>query len=632
MWPDRAAESVYLGMNLNRVMLFSVLLLVGALAHAKGQGEFISLDVDATDVARKLYHVDLSIPVKSGPLTLSYPKWLYNAPIGSVTRMVGLVFEADGKSLPWRRDLHDMFAFHLMIPAGARELRVKLDAVPATLADGFGAVSSKLMVLEWHQLVLYPAGSAADSLSVHARVRLPQGWDHACALKGVRREEVVDLPTVSLAELVDSPLIAGRYLNTFKLPAGTQPATEVHLAGESAASIQMPGEWQERITRLRSEAGDLFGEYPHPEYHFLISLSDELGNDGLEHRTSSDTRLGEHFFSDENYRLAFGYLIPHEYAHSWNGVSVKPRAEATRDFQADQTGELLWIYEGLTRYLNWELAARSGVLSLEESQEYLALVAARMDTRSGRRWRSLQDTADSAQFLLFAPTVWQSQRRDVDFYDESLLLWLEVDSKLRALSNGRRSLDDFLKAFFRPANRQAAVKIYELSDVTAALNRLAAADWADFFRQRLESTSPNAPMAGIVASGWALGYDNRFNSILSARDAVNHTIDERFSMGLLAQDDGTVLDVLSDSPAWQAGLGPGMKITAVDGHPWKEELFRGAVGRDNAVPLDLEVQNGSDQFKARVPKLRGSRYPHLLRTTGEDVIAEILRARTRYPE
>jgi predicted metalloprotease with PDZ domain len=598
------------------------------LAWASDAKTAMTLEVDATDIARKIYHATLSIPVHPGPLVVVYPKWLYNAPVGSVMRMVGLQFTANGQSLPWHRNPRDMFAFQLEVPSGTTQLQADLDVLAATLsADGLGAVSSQLLVLEWHPFVLYPEGSIPANLLIHASVRLPKGWDHAGALKEEGGGERVDMPPVSMARLIDSPLIAGRHFKSIELPKSEGPPTFVQLAGESPRAIVLSDAWRSRFERLRAESGALFGEFPHDQYHFLITLSDELGNDGLEHRESSDIRLGADFFADENYRRAYGYLIPHEYAHAWNGISVRPRELATKDFQQEQPGSLLWIYEGLTRFLNWELAARSGVLSMEESRDYAALLAAKMDTRTGRRWRSLEDTAVSAQYLLFAPTAWQSQRRDADFYDEALLIWLEVDAKLRDGSGGKHQIDDFLRAFFRPTERTAPIKTYELSDVATALDRLAPGDWSGYFRRRLEARETTAPLDGLTHSGWTLTYDADVNTILAARDAVNHTIDERFSVGLLASEDGTILDVIGESSAWKAGLGPGMKIRKVNTRPFTPDGFRRAIAQDGQTALSLEMENGSDSFRTTILDRNGLRYPHLARGREPDALSELLRPR-----
>ncbi len=317
------------------------------------------------------------------------------------------------------------------------------------------------------------------------------------------------------------------------------------------------------------------------QYDFLVALSNEVGNDGLEHRESSDIRLGIAGVSAETYRLAFGSLIPHEYVHVWNGKFRVPSGLVRRNYQEPQTTELLWVYEGLTRYLNWVLAARAGILSPQEARDYAALLAAKTVYRSGRDWRSLQDTAVSAGILNDAPDQWGSLRRGTDYYDEALLIWLDADVTIRKLTHGARSLDDFCRAFFGPERKPPAVSPYTSADIVVALNRVAPHDWKRFFTSRLNATGiENVPLAGLAASGWELRFNRTVGSVQAARDQVSHTVEERFSLGLRLQEDGIIIDVVRDSPAWKAGLWPGMRLQTINERPWSEGALRAAISED----------------------------------------------------
>ncbi len=363
------------------------------------------------------------------------------------------------------------------------------------------------------------------------------------------------------------------------------------------------------------------------QYDFLLALSDELGDDGVEHRQCSDNRLSTRLLTEDAYRLTYAYLLPHEYAHAWNGKYRRPAGLAKRNFQEPQTGEMLWVYEGFTRYLNWVLAARSGIFSLQEARDYAALLAAQMDHRSGREWRSLQDTAISAQLAYFAPPEWQSVRRAMDYYDESLFIWLQADLIIRQQTHGKSSLDDFGRVFFGPAGGFAQVRTYTLEDLTAALNSIAAYDWEAFFRSKLDSSGAiGAPLEGLTASGWSLAYGDVAGSVQSARDETHQTVEERFSLGLLLQADGTVVDVVRDSSAWKAGLGPGMKVLQVNQLPWSGKGLRQAIAadRDSRMPVILSVQNGSLSFQAEIHDHRGMMYPKLERNHNPDVMTAIL--------
>lgn len=594
----------------------------------------VSLYVDATGAARRLLHSELVMPVHAGPLTLVYPRWgipTYEAPVSVVDNIVGLKIFGDGRPIEWRREPADMFAFHVDVPIDVRKLTVSLDVIAPSQRSDLNAATGQLLVVDWQTVVLYPTGAAVNDLPVKAQLRLPPGWTQASSLKTARTADgVLEYLPVSLATLVDSPVLAGKYLATFKIGSHSEREVFVNIGADVAEAAALPEEWQERIRRVVDEAGALFGGYPYRSFHFLVALSDQVGNDGLEHRESTDIRLAVRAFSDDDSRLAYGYLIPHEYVHSWNGKFCVPAGLVRRDFQAAQTTELLWVYEGFTRYLNWVLAARAGILSEPEARDYAALLAAKAAHRSGREWRSLQDTAVSAGSLNDAPDQWESLRRGTDYYDEALLIWLEADVTIRRLTGGRRSLDDFCRSFFGPPNDPPLIRTYRFDDVVAALDRTVAYDWRAFLRTRLDATGvERAPLEGLSAGGWNLAYQGVPGSVQAARDKINKTVEERFSLGILLGSDGGVIDVVRGSPAWNAGIGPGMKVLAVNTRPWTGEALRAAIAAavGDATSLQLTVQNGSEVSEMKVDYHLGARYPRLERNEGDDVIGAILQPR-----
>jgi predicted metalloprotease with PDZ domain len=606
---------------------------VWAASQCSAAEQAISLYVDATDAPRRLLHSQLTLEVSPGKLTLVYPRWgiqTYGAPAATVDNIVGLTVKAGDRSIDWARDPVDMFAFHLNVPEHVSTLQVSMDVVAPVQRSDMNAATGQLLVLDWQTVFLYPQGANVADMQVKPRLRLPQGWQQGSALRSsVVTNDSIEYQPTSLANLVDSPVLAGKYFNTTSIRGATGPAVFVHIAADTSAAARLPEDWQKRITRIVNEAGALFGGYPYSEYHFLLSLSDQLGNDGLEHRESSDIHVRLATLTEVSNRLAYGYLIPHEYTHAWNGKFRVPAGLVRLDFQQPQTTELLWVYEGLTRYLNWVLAARAGVLNYEESRDYAALLAAKVAHRPGRQWRSLQDTALSAGILNDAPDEWESKRRSVDYYDEALFIWLEVDTQIRQITRGKRSLDDFCRLFFGPSRDAARGQPYVFDDIVATLNTVAPYDWQILLRDRLLATGADkAPLQSLEASGWTLRYRDSVGSVQAARDRVRGTVEERFSIGVLAQESGDVTDVIDGSAAWRAGAGPGMKITRVGSEPWSPEAFRSAIGHNVREPLALTLQSGVEWVAVRVEHAEGARYPYLARADGQDLMAEILRPRT----
>lgn len=604
----------------------------GETAHAEMAGP-IRLFVDATQAPQRILHAHMQIPVHTGPLTLQYPKWIpgEHMPDGPIIELAGMQFSAGGKRIPWRRDLVEMFSFHLTIPEGVTMLEADMDfllgGANSTFSGG-GSATFALDVLSWNQVLLYPAGFAADKVTFEPSLKLPAGWKFGTALPDPKMNgERIEFAAVALTTLVDSPVISGRYFRAIQLTPGQNPPHEVDIAADSAAALAMSADTQKELRQLVDEAGALFGTGHYRDYHFLLTLSDDVAHFGLEHHESSDDRTYERSLIDEAYRLQFAGLLPHEFTHSWNGKFRRPAGLATPDYQQPMKDDLLWVYEGLTEYLGEVLTARSGLLTEEQSHEELARLIAQYEHRPGRDWRPLQDTADAAPFLYDATPDWDNYRRSVDFYQEGEMLWLDVDSTLRGLTKDQKSINDFCRIFYAGPSGEPALKTYTFEDVVATLNGLAPYDWAGFLRARLDGVATNTPAEALTNSGWKLIYDEELNEMQSTEDAVAQRSDLMVSIGMTVQNDGTVTDVLFDGPCYKAGIGPGMKIQAVEGRQFSPDELKDAIdaAKGGSAPIQLMLTNGAEFKTYQVDYHRGVRYPHLERDSGRpDYLSEIL--------
>ena len=399
----------------------------------------IDLEVDATDVAQKVFHVHMAMPVEPGPLTLLYPKYIpgEHGPTGPVIGVAGLHFRAGGREIPWRRDLVDMYAHHLEVPAGVQRLEIDLDFLSPTGAGAFTggvSVTPSLEAINWNQLVLYPAAVPSDDLTYRPMLKIPSAWQLATALEiESRAGGVLRFKPVSLTNLVDSPVLAGRYVAQIDLTPGQTPDHHLDLVADSEAALAIPDDTLQSYRNLVQQAHALFTARHYHHYDFLWTLSDLTAHFGLEHHQSSDDRTNERSLVDPELRLATSGLLPHEYVHSWNGKYRRPADLATPEYETPMQTDLLWVYEGLTEYFGDVLTARSGLWTPAQYREALAYTASTMDHRPGRTWRPLQDTADDAQKLYEGSGAWSSWRRGTDFYPEGELLWLAVDTKIREL-------------------------------------------------------------------------------------------------------------------------------------------------------------------------------------------------------
>src|SRR5215469_656698 len=613
----------------------SLLLLI--LPSFAANGPTITLSVDASEAPRKIFHARLRIPATPGTLTLYYPKWIpgEHAPDGPINDLAGLKFSAGGQTLKWRRDLLDGWTINVEVPAGQNEVLADLDFLsPATFAGGFSAGSSatdKLVIISWNQVLLYPKGWKAEDITFSASLKLPRGWKYATALPGAHEvENDLHFSPAPLTTLIDSPVLAGEFLKAVVLTSGTNPPAEIDVAADSAAALEPPQEVWDHLKSLVAQAGALFGTYHYRDYHFLYTLSDHVAHFGLEHHESDDSRVGERGLIDESDRKLDASLLPHEYVHSWNGKYRRPADLATPDYQQPMQTDLLWTYEGLTEYLGNVLAARSGLWTPDQYREYLALSAATLDHLPGRTWRNLQDTADAAPQLYFAPRAWYSWRRGVDFYEEDDFNWLWVDVIIRQQTKDKKSIDDFCKLFHGGQGGMPALKTYTFDDIVNALNQIAPYDWRGFWTERLTNHGPGAPLGGVDGSGWKLVYDETEGDFLRSAERSESEIDEAYSVGLLLKDDGEVSDTIEGMTAAKAGFGPGMKIVAVNGRKFSAEVLHDAIkaAKGNSNPIELLVEN-SDYYKTiKLDYHDGEKYPHLVRDESKpDLLGEIINAK-----
>jgi predicted metalloprotease with PDZ domain len=480
--------------------------------------------------------------------------------------------------------------------------------------------------------LLYPKNSAPLATEFASSVKLPAGWKFGTALSVAKSsEDKVEFAPVSLETLVDSPLIAGEFYRTVELGEVGGAPHQLHIVADTAAALEIKPEDTARFARLVREANALFGAHHYRDYHFLLTLSDQVAHFGLEHHASSDNRTAENFLTDEDSRAVSADLLPHEMTHSWNGKFRRPSGLATPDYQQPMHGELLWVYEGLTDYLGKVLAARSGLTTATNFNAQIAMVAAAQDHRDGRSWRSLADTTVAAQLVYNAPGTGTSRRRGPDFYPEGDLIWLEVDTLIRQQSHGKKSLDDFCKKFHGGDSGAPKVVSYDLSEVIRTLNDVAPFDWKNFFQQRIYDIAPRAPIGGIANGGWKLAYTNELPALLKIREAQRKQTDMNYSLGFALSNDGGIGDVLPNSPADKAGIFQGMKLVAVDGHAYSAKILRAAVKSavTNGAPLELLTLN-EDFYKAiQLDYHGGEKYPVLIRdTTKPDLIGEIIKPLT----
>lgn len=582
----------------------------------------IRVDVDATDAARNVLHTRETMSVGAGKLTLYYPKWIpgEHSPTGPLNNMVNLFITAGGKPLVWQRDDVDMFAFHLTIPAGVNQIEVAFDDV----SQAGTTMSANLARIKWNRLLLYPEGAKSDNVQVTASMKMPADWKYASALP-VQSEAAnsVSFKPATLTYFVDSPAVIGKYFKKVPLETIGGASHEIDIFADSAEALEYKPETLAGWNNLVKQANSAFGAHHYNSYKFLLTLSDAGGSEGLEHHESSEDGVGESTLSTEAGLYELGDLLGHEYTHSWNGKYRRPAGLATGDYETPMRGELLWLYEGMTQYLGHVFPSRSGLWTPENFRDTIASDTANLDYQSGRRWRPIVDTARAVQFTYDSPRAWLNERRRVEYYDETALIWMEADVLIRQKSGGKLSLDDFMKKFHGGQNTAPKVVPYDFEEIVRTLNEVVPYDWRGFLTERVYQTQKNAPMGGITNGGWKLIYNDTPNPVSRGGSFA-------YSLGLYVGANGLIADINPDLAAYKAGLAPFMQITKVNGAAFSIEALRSAVAatKDAAGTITLEANNAGVTGTYTLTYQGGLKFPHLVRDESKpDILSEIIKAR-----
>jgi len=598
-----------------------------------------TLSVDATDVPGQVWHATLRVPLQHGGDTvLVYPKWIPGAhgPVGPVANLGSLRATVADHPVRWDRDPNDVYAFHFAVPDGATELDLRYDFFEG--GAGPGNITGQLAVLDWNEVVFYPQGAGIRDVTVTPDILLPAGWTAATALPPALPIATllgghVQFAPVTLETLVDSPLYCGAHGRAYPLASGGGMTNEIDIYGETDADIDATPEQLAHWRRLVAEADALYGYRHWQHYHFLLTLSDAESGRGLEHHSSSANGMRERYLRDPDIYEANSDLLPHEFTHSWNGKFRRPAGLDIHNYQQPMIDDGLWVYEGMTQYWGIVLAQRSGLSDHGEFQQTLASYYASLDVEPGRQARSLLDTA-VAQGLTRAAQSPSGRfaRRGEDYYIEAALMWLDADTLIRTGTHGKKSLDDFARAFLGAGrNTPPMVVPYTRDDLIAALQRVYPYDWSGFFRARVDAIAPHPPLAGITRGGWRFTYTATPNRFQQIRERATSSVDMTYSLGSSIGADGTVAYTIETLPLAHAGVPSGAKLLAVNGEAFSLERLRIAVdaaARDGK-PIGVIYDDLGTLVTTSVSYRGGQRYPQLVRVPGTpDLLSAIAAPKT----
>jgi predicted metalloprotease with PDZ domain len=595
------------------------------------QSDPMTVVLDARKAPLGLAYTHMTIPVAPGPFTIDYPQWIpgEHSPDGPLQGMSELRVTANGTPLTWARDQVDMYAFHVNVPAGVHVIDADFTAI-LNIDDGKKATRN-IMVGNWNRFLLYQRNIDNEKYFVRASVIVPPGWDFASALPVKARDgDRVDFDTVSLETLVDSPTDLGRYVKHITTWTGDGASAYLDLFADEPEDLKIDDKLIAAYKRLVPEAIALYGGRHWNVYHAELTLSDDLGFEGIEHHQSSDDRADDGFMTDAAEQKANGDLIPHEFSHSWNGKYRRPFDLQQPNFNDPfpEHGELLWQYEGMNQYVGDLLSFRSGIRDPKDYPEYLASLYARLAYEPGRKTTPIIDTTTGAPYYYCcARGDYPSIRRTAgDFYGEGELMWLDADTIIREQTHGTKSLDDYTKLF---AGGVSAPKVvtYTREDLEGYLRAVTPYDWHGFFQKYVYAIAPEPPTDEIERAGYKLVYDDKPNAFIDGRAAKSHGVFAWYDAGVQLGGKGEVRDVREDSAAWQAGLAPGMQVVAVNDLAFSADRWKDAIigAKGETEPIRLLIKQGTWYAHVDLAYHDGPKYPHLERIPGStDMLAQIM--------
>jgi predicted metalloprotease with PDZ domain len=600
----------------------------------------LHLLVDATELPRKLLRSKLTVGLPESR-ALVYPRWWpgHHGPVGAIQNIAGLtVSDQNSSTVSWERDWADVYRFVI----GHKPIRDPVDVgityvcnqpTDNTIGcDSYGYPA--LGVINWNTVILYPEGVPVRDIQVRPRLILPEGWRYGTALKLERTAgDTLVFQSVSLETLIDMPLICGEHFSAVKYASTDQADYFLHIAADDPDFMPRNDSTRVALKRLAEEAEAVFGRTHFDEYHFLLTVSDFVPHIGLEHRNSSLNSVKADAFRDpEKHDNFLRSVLPHEFVHAWCGKYRRPAGMNTEDYQVEKNMDLLWVYEGLAQYLGEVLMTRAGLVTMEDYLGEQAFIWGYYQGQEGRRWRPLRDTQVASYTIREWSKAWGLLRRNQDYYDEGALIWLEFDARIRNATKGERSLDEFCAAIFGKGDPKLHAISFDLDEIISGLSELADEPWADLIEERTAKTEGELNVEGLRLAGYRFGVTDEKPDM--EKIWWSAFFDSEFhhrSIGLAADKEGVISEVVPGGPADAAGLYDGVKIIGVNGKTFSYDRLEDAVRNTASTGKVTLLSLQADTYRDYVINYDGGlRFDKLVRIDGtRDWLTEILKPKRR---
>ena len=368
----------------------------------------------------------------------------------------------------------------------------------------------------------------------------------------------------NLQYLMDSPTELSDFsLRTFTVKNPDGKSFTIRTAVHHEATDADVDEYAAGAHKIVLEQAAVFGEFPEFDGGTYTFLGDYLpwgGGDGMEHRNS--TVVAAPVSIRGNVRTVLG-TVSHEFFHVWNVERIRPQSLEPFNFeQANMSGEL-WLAEGFTQYYGSLIMARTGFIPQEQAIRSLVDSALSVAASPGHQFRSLVEMSQMAPFSDAArfvdPTNFSYSF--INYYPFGAAIALALDLELRGRSNGRLSLDAYMRAMWRvhgkPGGSQPGLvaKPYTLQDA----------------RDRLGETLDDRQFAADFFARYIEGREvpDYARLLKPAGVVVRKRNAGRAWSGATVDASGRVAELVDwGTPAFSAGLEENDVILSADGKPF----------------------------------------------------------------
>ncbi|WP_299002747.1 PDZ domain-containing protein [uncultured Shewanella sp.] len=493
--------------------------------------------IELVEPKHHLAQVDIQFPeTKEKILKVNLPVWRTGKyqvlPLADNIRLFTAT-NSKGDVLPWRRTANGEWQITLDKPTS---VTVSYQLHANLLGQRVSHINGTHAFLDASGTFMYSPTYRSDKVNVHLSV--PQGWKSYSGME--RGEGQHHFTAMNYDVLIDSPIESG--INQYREFSVDGREYGLVVWGEGNYDLQ---QIVTDLTKLSRQASAIWTGYPYSRYLYMIhATSGESG--ATEHLNSTIIQKPRFSFREREDYLGFIKTAAHEFIHTWNVKAYRPEGLVPYDYQEEKLTPLLWISEGSTSYFQSQLLLRAGVIT---AKEFFDDLAERITLSQHTPGNQIQSVAEASLSQWVSTRGDYSTNNSVSIYYEGYLASLALDFSLLKNTHNKVSYRDVHQQLYQDFSLP---KSYNVNDVKGILKKLSGRDYQGWWSQYVE-LPVQLPFTDLLKqAGIALTYGNEVDDI-------------PFTGVTFEEGSLIMLEVMRESPAWNAGLTLGDELVAING-------------------------------------------------------------------